>query len=308
VAEGRRDRRPVAAAAGNAPVIPSSYLVPWHREFRSTLGLYTNFIRLAFLKFLAYRLRYYTGVVSYTIFVAGNYYLFTALFESRTDAAAIGEVARIGGFTLSEMVTYVGLSWIGRSFYFNNIDRTLSYQVQQGEIAMQLIKPYHVQTVMMFEAVGEAGFRLLMFTVPILVVIVPLFKIQGPAEPALLGWTVLSFMLAFVINSQINFVVGCLAFHLKNINGVIRAKMITMDFLTGVMIPFSFFPVWFQTVAEKLPFQYISYVPVTIYLGKRTGAELAEALLVQAAWGLGLYLLGRWFWNRSVRHVTLQGG
>jgi ABC-type uncharacterized transport system permease subunit len=57
-----------------------------------------------------------------------------------------------------------------------------------------------------------------------------------------------------------------------------------------------------------LPFQYISYVPVTIYLGKRTGPDLAEALLAQAAWGAGLFLLARWMWNRSVRHVTLQGG
>ena len=89
---------------------------------------------------------------------------------------------------------------------------------------------------------------------------------------------------------------------------VIRAKMITMDFLTGVMIPFTFFPEWFQSIAARLPFQYIGYVPVTIYLGKREGGALAEALLTQAAWSLVLFLLARWFWNRSVRHVTLQGG
>ncbi|MFO7653259.1 MAG: ABC-2 family transporter protein [Candidatus Krumholzibacteriia bacterium] len=297
----------LAAAAVAGAARPT--LVPWRRSRASSRALYFNFIRLAFLKYLAYRLRYYTGVLSYTIFVAGNYYLYTALYTSRSDLAeTAGRVAEIGGLTLGEMITYVGLAWIGRSFYFNNIDRTLSYQVQQGEIAVHLIKPFHLQTVMMFEAVGEAGFRLMMFTVPIVAVIVPLFDIQGPAQPALLGWTVLSFALAFVINSQINFLVGCLAFYLKNINGVIRAKMISMDFLTGVMIPFTFFPEWVQSVLARLPFQYIGYVPVTIYLGKRTGPDLVEALLLQAAWGLGLFLAGRWVWNRSVRHVTLQGG
>jgi ABC-2 type transport system permease protein len=248
-------------------------------------------------------------VISYTIFVAGNYYLYSALFQSRHDlAGAAGGATELGGLTLAEMITYVGLAWIGRSFYFNNIDRTLAHQVQEGEIAVLLIKPFHVQTVMLFEAVGEAGFRLLMFTLPILLVVVPLFGIQGPANPALLGWTLLSFAFAFVINSQLNFLVGSLAFYLKNINGVIRAKMITMDFLTGVMIPFTFFPDWFQTVASRLPFQYIGYVPVTIYLGKRTGPELTSSLLAQAAWSIGLLLLGRWFWNRAVRQVTLQGG
>jgi len=300
------DRAPAQPAAAAAiPREEADLLEPWRRHGLASLRLYLNFIRLAFLKFLAFRLRYYTGVVSYTIFVAGNYYLFSALFGSRGEGAAD---AVIGGLTLPEMITYVGLSWIGRSFYFNSIDRTLAGQVEQGQIAMQLIKPYHVQTMMMFEALGEAGFRLLMFTLPILVVIVPLFGLQPPPDPALYGWTLLSFALAFVINSQINFLVGCLAFYLKNINGVIRAKMITIDFLSGVMIPFSFFPLWTQKLVTFFPFQGISYIPVTIYLGKRTGAALPAALLLQAAWGVGLFLLGRWLWNRAVRQVTLQGG
>ncbi len=284
--------------------LASSVLEPWRRRTTGSLELYFSFIRLAFLKFLAYRLRYYTGVISYTIFVAGNYYLYQALFASR----AVGDTATIGGLTLEQMITYVGVSWIGRSFYFNNIDRNLSSQIQQGEIAMQLIKPYHVQSVMMFEAIGEAGFRLLMFTAPILIVLVPLFGISGPADPSLYGWTMLSFALAFVVNSQINFLVGCLAFFLKNIMGVVRAKHITMEFLTGVLVPFTFFPEWFQKVVAVLPFQAISYIPVTIYLGQRSGDALLLGLVVQAAWGIGLFLAGRVLWAFAVRHVTLQGG
>lgn len=280
-------------------------LAPWRRDRTASLRLYTGFVRLAFLKFLAYRLRYYTGVVTYTIFVAGNAYLYRALFASRPEQL---DQVEIGGLTLGQMITYIAIAWIGRSFTFNNIDRTLSFQVQQGEIAVQLIKPMHVQTVMSFEAVGEAAFRLLLFTLPIMVVVVPLFGIQGPPHPALYAWTLLSFLLALAINTQLNFVVGCLAFYLKNINGVIRAKHISMDFLSGVLVPFSFFPVWVQTLAAWLPFQGVSYVPVTIYLGQRTGADLASALLVQAAWALALFSVGRWLFARAVRAVTLQGG
>ncbi|MFH1844988.1 MAG: ABC-2 family transporter protein [bacterium] len=292
---------PSGAAAESGPV---TNLTCWSRTRAESLTLYGNFIRLSFLKFLAYRLRYYTGVISYLVFVAGNYYLYSAIFAGR----ASGEPAEIGGLTLSQMVTYVGLSWIGRSFYFNNIDRILSGQIQQGEITVMLIKPLHVQTMMFFETIGEAGFRLVMFTLPILLVIVPLFSLQAPPDPALYGWTVLSFLLAFLVNTQISFLVGCLAFYLQNIIGVIRAKMVTMEFLTGVLIPFTFFPEWFQQVVTYLPFQAISYIPVTIFLGQRTGDDLTEALLLQAAWGVGLFILGRIFWDYSVKHVTLQGG
>ena len=285
--------------------VAAHVLTPWRRTLPATLGLYLYFVRLAFLKFLAYRLRYYTGVVSYTIFVSGHYYIYTALFAS--SVADMG-TDLIGGLTIDQMITYVAISWIGRSFYFNNIARDLSRMIVEGEIAMQLVKPFHVQTVMMAEAVGESAFRLMMFTLPIMVVIVPLFDIGGPPDPALYGWTFLSFCLALVIYSQINLLVGCLAFFMKNIQGVMRAKMVSMDFLTGVVVPFTFFPGWFQTAMSWLPFQGISYVPVTIYLGQRTGPALYEAILVQMAWSVGLFVAGRLLWRYSVRRVIVQGG
>jgi ABC-2 type transport system permease protein len=280
-------------------------LVPWRRGRRATARLYASFARLAFLKFLAYRLRYYTGVVSYTIFVAGNYYLYRALFASR---AATGQEAVIGGMTLGATITYVIMSWVGRSFTFNNIDRELAYSIQQGNVAMQLVKPFHVQSVMMAEAVGEAVFRLMMFTLPILVVVIPVFGLQRPGDPARYLWTLLSFMLGLAVNSQINFLLGCLAFELKSIWGVLRAKGICIDFLSGVLIPFTFFPAWVQTSVRYLPFQGISYVPVMIYLEKDPGGSLANALLLQFAWAVGLFVAGRIVWTRAVRRVTLQGG
>ncbi len=280
-------------------------LAPWRRTPTASLGLYGHFVRLAFLKFLAYRLRYYTGVFSYTIFVAGHYYLYLALYAGR---AADGLPATVGGLTVREMVTYVAISWIGRSLYFNNISRDLARMVTEGEIAMQLIKPFHLQSVMMFEAVGEAGFRLIMFTVPIMLVVVPLFGVGAPTGAAALGWTLVSFTLSLIIYSQLGFLVGCLAFAMKNIQGVLRAQMVGMDFLTGVIVPFTFFPGWFQTAVAWLPFQCISYVPVMIYLGKRTGPDLVAGLLLQTAWAVGLTVAARLVWRVAIRRVTVQGG
>ncbi len=290
------------SVALNAP----DRLLPWGRSFTATLGLYASFIRLSFLKFLAYRLRYYTGVISYTIFISGHYYIYSALFSSRAPGPG-GEVS-IGGLSLPEMITYVAVSWIGRSFYFNNIARELSRMVTEGEIAVQLIKPFHLQTVMLSEAVGESCFRLMMFTLPIVVVIVPLFHLQGPADPLQYLWTFISFCLALVIYSQWNFLVGCLAFYLKNIQGVLRAQMVSMDFLTGVLVPFTLFPDWFQTVVQWLPFQGISYIPVMIFLGKHSGNGLYRALGLQLAWAIGLFILARLVFRIAVRRVIAQGG
>jgi len=49
-------------------------------------------------------------------------------------------------------------------------------------------------------------------------------------------------------------------------------------------------------------------VPVMIYLGKRTGPDLVEGLLLQSAWAVGLTVAARLVWRVAIRRVTVQGG
>lgn len=264
--------------------------------------LYFEFTRMTFLQMLAYRLRYYTGVVTYLIFVAGN----TALYHAMYSGLPPGE--SIGGFDLPAILNYIAISWVGRSLIFNNIDRELATQVSQGNIAQSLLKPVDYQRMAYFGAVGEMGFRLILFTIPISCVIFPLFGVGAPASPAAGAWALLSFLLAFLVSTGVNFVVGTFALHLKSIWGLMRAKYIIMELLTGTMVPLTFFPETFQKIAGYLPFQSIGYVPVMVWLGKRSGPEIPMALLTQAFWAVALYLLGAALWRFGVKHTTIQGG
>ena len=268
----------------------------------TALPLYWEFTRITYLKMLAYRLRYYTGVVSYLIFVAGNTFLFRAVY------AGLPEGTVLGGYDESSIVTYIAIAWIGRSLTFNNIDRELSTQVTEGNIAMNLMKPIDFQAMTFFGALGEAGFRLTLFTLPISIVIFPLFGVQGPASPIAAAASFVSFFLAFAVNSGVNFVVGTFALRMKSIYGLIRAKYVLLEFLTGALIPLSFFPGAMRTIVEHLPFASIGYVPVTIWMGQRTGAALGLALLEQASWAVALYAIGAALWRWGVRRTTVQGG
>jgi ABC-2 type transport system permease protein len=57
-----------------------------------------------------------------------------------------------------------------------------------------------------------------------------------------------------------------------------------------------------------LPFQYISYVPVLIYLGKINGMGIVKALALQVFWILVLLAVGDMMWRWSSRKITIQGG
>ena len=66
------------------------------------LRLYLEFARVTFLKMLAYRLRYYTGIVTYLVFVAGNAFLFRAVY------AGLPEGTSVGGYGVEGIITYCG--------------------------------------------------------------------------------------------------------------------------------------------------------------------------------------------------------
>ena len=268
----------------------------------AALPVYLEFTRITFLKMLAYRLRYYTGVASYLIFVAGNAFLFRAVFEGMAPGTVLG------GYDETTIVTYIAIAWIGRSLTFNNIDREMSFQVTEGNIAQNLLKPIDFQAMTYFGALGEAAFRLTLFTIPICVVVFPLFGVAGPASAEAAVASLFSFFLAFLVNTGVNFIVGTFALRMKSILGLVRAKYILLEFLTGALVPLSFFPEPWLGITRLLPFQAIGYVPVTIWMGQRSGADLLGALALQAFWAVALYAIGAALWRSGVRHATVQGG
>ena len=263
------------------------------------LRMYGEFVRVGFVNTLAYRLRYYTGIVTYFIYVSVYYFIWKAIFAHS---------ARIEGFDFSQILTYIAVGWVIRSFYFNNIDQDMAQQVMEGKLAMDLIKPVNTQSMYVAQAFGEALFRLLLLTAPAAVVLMLVYPLRRPASFAHFAAFFASVVFSFFIVAGINFAVGTLAIRLKSILGLLRAKYFLLELFSGLLLPISFFPHAAQRLLAAMPFQYISYVPVLIYLGKINGAGIWTALGLQLFWVIALLLVGDMMWRWSSRKITIQGG
>jgi len=127
-----------------------------------TAGALLEFSRIGFLNMLAFRLRYYTGVITYFINVTVYYFIWRAVYAADPGYA---------GLNFPQMVTYVAVGWIIRSMYFNNIDSQMAADILEGKISMVMLKPVSIQWSYLASALGESAFRLLMLTAPTAVVI-----------------------------------------------------------------------------------------------------------------------------------------
>lgn len=263
------------------------------------LAPYLAFSRIAFLQILAYRLRYFTGIVTYLINVTVYYFIWKALYHDGGE---------IQGFHFKEMITYVAIGWIIRTFYFNNIDREMANDVVQGHVAARLIRPVSYQWTNIAQAAGESCFRMVMFTVPTGLVILSIYPVQAPASIMSFCSFLVALVLSFSIFAGLNFIVGTFAVYLHSILGLIRAKYFLVEILSGLVIPVSFFPDPLIRLSDWLPFQYISYTPLMIYMGKLVGSALGRTLLFELAWVVTLFFLGHWLWRHATRKITVQGG
>ncbi len=268
-------------------------------RLRAQARTYAEFVRVGFVNTLAYRLRYYTGIVTYFIYVSVYYFIWKAIYEHSTS---------IEGFDFGHILTYVAVGWIIRSFYYNNIDQQLATQVLEGKLAMDLIKPVNTQLMYVARALGESTFRLVLLTFPTAVVLALVYPVRGPASLLNFAAFLFSVVLSFFIVAGINFAIGTFAIRLKSILGLLRAKFFLLELFSGLLLPISFFPHIFQKALAVLPFEYISYIPVLIYLGKLQGAALAKALAIQVFWVAALLALGDLMWRWSARKITIQGG
>jgi len=263
------------------------------------LAALLEFSRIGFLNMLAFRLRYYTGVITYLLNVTVYYFIWRAVYAADPGYA---------GLSFPEMVTYVAVGWIIRSMYFNNIDNQMAADILEGRISMVMLKPVSVQWSYIARALGESAFRLLMLTAPTALVIGFVFPVRPPASAAHLGAFLVSLAGSVLLVAALNFIVGSCAVSLKSILGLLRAKFWMQELLSGLLVPVTLFPSPLREISGWLPFEHIGFTPMMIYLGRLGWAEIGRAFLLEWLWIACLLAFGAWFWRLLSRRITIHGG
>ena len=266
---------------------------------QSALAPYAEFSRIGFVNILAFRLRYFTGIITYLLNVTVYYFIWSAVFRNG---------GTIAGFNLRQMITYISVGWILRSFYWNTIDQEMAYEVIEGKIAMDLIKPVSVQWMWIFRAMGESAFRLVLLTAPTAIVVALVFPVQGPASGLDFALFVIGAIGSFFLMGAINFMIGTCAIPLKSILAMIRAKYWLIELLSGLLIPMTYFPNGVQKVLAWLPFEHIAYTPLSIYLGRFSTQKAIELLCLQWIWVIVLLFAAHWWWEKATQKITIHGG
>ena len=253
---------------------------------------------------LAYRGAFYLWafISMFSSFI--SYFLWMAIYGS-------SESGVIGGLTQDEMVIYIFMVYVTSSMVSISVSTWVGYDVVEGRVANNLIKPIDYRASLIARAFGNMIYRLLVPGVFIWIGL-EIYKVfvlgMEVVSLATLGLYICSVLMSFLLYVLFDFCFGMIAFFTTYIFGLRMAKNALLSFLTGQLIPISLFPLAFQRVFDFLPFSSMVYTPVMVYLGKYTGEELVWALGRQAIWVVLLYVLGSFIWKQVTKRLVVLGG
>ena len=252
----------------------------------------------------AYKGRFYLFIIRKFLGIFIYYYLWMAIYASSASD-------QLGGFSRNEMILYVFMSYTIADIIMIGISADIGYDVIDGSVAMNLIKPINYRMYLTFRALGVMIYRVVVPSVFIWIGL-EIYKVtklgMTVISPGRVALSLLSIALSFFVYVFFDYCFGMLAFVTTYIFGMNVIKNAILNFLTGKLIPISFFPVFIQEIFSFLPFTAMTYVPVMIYLGKYTGTEALRQLGKQALWVVVLYFLGSLLWKKIEKRIVILGG
>ncbi|MEK8171091.1 ABC-2 family transporter protein [Streptomyces sp. M19] len=266
------------------------------------MRLYVAVMASGFRRYATYRAATAAGVFANTVFGFILAYTYTALWDERPH---------LGGYDASQALTYV---WLGQALLMTMVlmgggfETELMERIRSGDVAVDLYRPADLQLWWLAADLGRAAFHLLGRGVLPMVVGGLVFDLALPGRV----WTWLLFgvsvLLGAVVSFGVRFLVALCAFWLVDGAGVAQVTWLASLFFSGMLLPLTVFPDWLGSLARALPWSGLLQVPADVFLGQRTGADVAWAFAFQAGWAVALLLAGRLVQGAATRRVVVQGG
>ena len=259
-------------------------------------------LKLVWIERMAYRVNFLLEVVSGIVSSLVIVFLWLAIYRSAGREL-------IGGYTVAEMVTYLLGSGLISTFILNTAENPeTSQSIQNGTLSGMLVQPISPYGIWFVRDIGSKAFFLMLGLAGYLVIFFFFRKyLVLSIGPQYLLLLLISILMAAVLQFLLFEALSLLSFWIENTYGMRFTMRVIMEMTGGAIIPLSFFPVFLQKFFSFLPFPFMIYLPMAIYLGKIPAGQILVELLKEAGWITGLILINGFIWQKGVRHYMAMG-
>ena len=223
--------------------------------------------------------------------------------------AVFGNAVMIGKYTKDKMIAYYVLCVLIQDMVYAGVHYEIASDIREGKLTNHLLKPINYLGYCFAVKLGTnipyviiAGGVISLYTL----MITKAFYFQQ--DIILLVCFFAAVGLSFILSFLISFFMSLVAFWMEEISAFEAILTVVLPVVTGALLPISLYPGWAQSIIYILPFQYLLYFPVEIYLGNMSSVEISRGLILMILWIFAIYGVTYVLWKRGLRQYQAYGG
>jgi ABC-2 type transport system permease protein len=245
------------------------------------------------------RVSHLTAILGGMAELVGFVFLWSAVYLSSPALA---------GYSFQQMVTYYVVAMVLSEGARYETNWELWSDIRDGKLAAVAIRPISTCSYYVARQIGQV---ILPTSIRVAVAIfLGLSTRQHIFVPYLpTQWMAFAVSVAFAVYlaSLLSVARGLAAFWLLDYGPFGWLDHLLVRFFAGGFLPLGLFPPLLRAIANWLPFRFIVYDPIQIYLGHTTVAQALTVVAGQALWVIGTFALVVVLWRRGSRRYTGEG-
>lgn len=241
---------------------------------------------------------FFTQILDLVFFLT-FFYLWRSVYED-------SDTLVISGYTLSGIITYYFATEL--VFRFDVIGAIyLNWDIWDGYFTNWLIKPIRLTFLYILDPIVEKTLVIILALPTILISYLIARNFLDLPSLSYFGLFLITVGFTFMFNILFNLMLHTLCFKHGDQDNNIELINYLSWLLAGAFFPLNFVPGILGKILEILPFKYLMYFPVNVFLGKYSPKEIVLGWLTMAVWMTIFYLLYKKIFRNGLKYYTGVG-
>lgn len=217
-------------------------------------------------------------------------------------------VGRFAGYSTGELVTYVFGVHILRSLVFGAQSRLMAWEINDGTFSIFLVRPVNHFWFVFFRELAQ---RLIYFASAVfeLAIFAYLTKasLMAPSNLQQFFVFLIACIGALFLYFVLSYLVSLFAFWSREAMGPRFLFEWFMEFGSGAFFPLNILSGGLFFTLQLLPFIYLIFFPMLIYLGRMNLPEAFTKMAFQLIWICAAGTIAHFTWRRGLRRYSGEG-
>ena len=263
---------------------------------------YLSIFKISFAQELAYRANFIMWRVRNVLQILLVFFLWSTVFTNPQT--------ELFGYNRDKILTYVFGIFILRALILSSRAAEIAGEISRGDLTNYLLKPINYIKYWFTRDISSKILNLSFATVEIAVlyfILKPTFFIQ--TNPLQIFLFLVSLLFAIVMFFGLSVLSNFVTFWLPEGGWGAQFLFVVIftEFLSGAVFPIDILPEAIQSVLYALPFPYLMFFPLQVYLGKLSMGATLQSLLISGIWMVVMIFAMSQVWARGIKRYSAIG-